>query len=549
MNNIVPHVLCVVSVGLASAACSSDDKQASSTKPPPDSTVAASVPSTEGGSNFSISIGEPASLDPALSQELEGTQVTRLLFQTLVTLSPDLEVTPGVATEWSVGADQVTWTFKLADDKTFSDGRPVVADDFVFAFARAADPDLASPSAYQGLPIKGWAEVNSGDPSGAIADSPVSGVTAVDEHTLTIETESPFSLLPKVLTYPIFAPIAPEYVDTADAAATFGERPIGNGPYMMTDAWEHNVGINLEKNPNFAGTAGVTDSIEFRIYSDIETSFRDFEAGNLDIARNIPPDQIAAARETFGDRFVSTQTASLSYIGFPTKVPPFDNPDIRAALSLAIDRDALAERIYSGSQVPAGGMVPPQVPGAMKGKCDACVYDPVRAKELFDKAGGIPGNSMVVYDISDDGQQNLEPILSSWRDLFGLDIEVRSFEFAQYLEETAVGKPVGPFELGWVWDYPSGYSILSPLFESTSTVNTFGWSNPEFDALLESVRTSPNEESGLSFLTKAQEIVQTEMPIAPITFINDLGVVSKRLSGVKVDAGSLWRLELVEVNS
>ncbi len=498
-------------------------------------------------SSFSVSISEPAAIDPGLSQEVEGAQVIRLLFQTLVSLDPKLAVVPGVATDWAVGDDGLTWTFNLSPDAVFSDGRPVVADDFAFAFARAADPDFAAPASYQGLPIKGWADVSGAEPSGAIGDEPVAGVTAVDDHTLTIETEAPFALLPKVLTYQMFSPVAADYVDTEAKAAAFAEEPIGNGPYKMSGPWEHNVGITVERSDTYAGTAGVTDSIEFRIYSEIATAYRDFQAGELDIARGLPPEEIKDAMETYGDRLLLTPTGALNYIGFPTNVAPFDNPDIRRALSLAVDREAIAERIFSSTLLPASGVVPSNVPGALTTVCDACTYDPERAKALYESAGGIPGNSIVLYDISDDGQAGLEPVINSWRELFGLDVEVRSFEFAQYIEETAAGKPVGPFELGWVWDYPSMYSFLSPLFESTSDVNNFGYANPDFDALLEQARTAPDEGAGLPFLTQAQAIVEKDLPLIPGTFGKDIGVVSEAMSNVMVDPGALWRLELIGV--
>ncbi|MCU1368583.1 MAG: 4-phytase, partial [Ilumatobacteraceae bacterium] len=511
------------------------------------STAASTVGTATGAKKLSVSIGEPAAIDPGLAQEIEGAQVIRLLFLPLVALDPALEVVPGVATKWSVSDDGLTWTFDLDPDAVFSDGRPVVAGDFVFAFARSADPDLAAPAAYQGLPIKGWADVSNADPSGKIGDVPVTGVRAVDDHTLTIETEAPFALLPKVLTYPIFDPVAPEYVSTDAKAAAYADQPIGNGPYTMVGPWQHNVGITVAKNPAYSGPAGIADEIEFTIYSDADTAYKDFKAGNLDIARNVPADDVADAR-SFADRFLVTPTGALNYIGFPTNVTPFDNPDIRLALSLAVDRDGIAERIWSGTQIPATGMVPAQVPGALQTVCDGCTYDPDRAKQLYAAAGGIPGNKIVLYDIADDGQAGLEPIINSWKDLFGLDVEVRSFEFAQYLEETAAGKAVGPFELGWVWDYPSMYSFLSPLFESTSDANNFGYSNPAFDALLEQARTAKDEAAGLPFLTKAQGIVEKDLPLIPEMFGEDGGVYDTRLSNVKVDTGALWRLELIDVD-
>lgn len=525
--------LCIGFALFAVSACSDSADKASDSSPSSDPF------------SFSVSISEPSAIDPAMTVDVEGAQVTRLLFDTLVKLTPDLQLAPGAATEWSLGDDGVTWTFKLNPDAMYSDGRPVVADDFVFAFARTADPDLASPSSYQGLPIAGWADVNGAEPSGAVGDVPVSGVTAVDDHTLTVATEQPFALLPKVLTYPVFAPVPSDFVGDEAKAAAFLDQPIGNGPYMMSEPWQHNEGITVVRNPKYVGTPGRADTIEFRIYGDSLTAYKDFEAGNIDISRMLPPEAIAPASEKYPDSFVVTHAALLTYIGFPSNVAPFDNPDIRAAFSMAIDRQALADRVYEGTASPATGMVPSLAPGALAGVCDACVYDPERAKELFDGAGGVPGNSIVVYNISDDGTAALDPILNSWREVFDIEIEVRSFEFSQYLEETAAGKPVGPFELGWVWDYPSGYSFLSPLFESTSAVNNFGFSDAAFDEQLRLTREAADEEAGLQYLTEAQRIVEAAMPLAPVTFSDDVGVYSTKITNVVVDAGAIWRLELV----
>lgn len=521
------------------AACSDSDKS----EPPSESS-----PSSEATAepfSFSVSISEPSSIDPALNADIEGGQITRLLVETLVTLTPDLQLAPGVATEWSLGDDGVTWTFLLNPDAAYSDGRPVVAADFEFAFARSADPDLAAVPSYQGLPIAGWADVLEGEPSGSVGDVPVSGVAAVDDHTLTVTTDGPFALLPKVLTYPIFAPLPADFVDTEELAAAFLDQPIGNGPYMMAEPWQHNEGITVVRNPHYAGTPGRADSIEFRIYGDALTAYKDFEANAVDIARTIPPEAIAPAREAYPDTFVVTHAALLSYIGFPSNVAPFDNPDIRLAFSLAIDREAIADRVYEGTASPATGMVPSLAPGALDGVCDACNYDPERAKDLFEGAGGVPGNSIVVYNISDDGTASLDPILNSWRELFGIEIEVRSFEFGQFLDETAPGKPIGPFELSWVWDYPSGYSFLSPLFESTSGVNNFGYADAEFDETMRLAREAADEEAGLPYLAEGQRIVEADMPLAPVTFSDDVGVHSARITNVVVDAGALWRLELV----
>lgn len=545
--------LCLA-IALIGVACSDSDTSggSDSTSASPtaaETTTAELSPTTDAPAEpfeFTVSLSEPTAIDPALIIDTEGLHVARLLFDTLVTLSPDLEVVPGVATAWSVSEDGRTWTFELNPEAAYSDGVPVVAADFAFAFARVADPDLAAPSSYQGLPIAGWADVNNAEPSGAIGDQPISGVVALDDHTLAVSTEEPFALLPKVLTYPVFAPVRQDLVDTEDKAAAFFDLPVGNGRYMMSEPWSHNEGITLVRNAAYQGEPGRADTIEFRIYSDMQTGVTDLEAGQLDLARLLPPPAVGPARESFPDTYISTRTGVLSYIGFPANVAPWDNPDIRLAFSLAIDREAIAERIYEGTASPATGVVPTLAPGALAGVCDACEYDPVRAKELFDAAGGVPGNSIVVYDIADDGMEALEPILNSWTEVFGIEIEVRSFEFGQFLEETAPGNAVGPFELGWAWDYPSGYSFLSPLFESTSDVNNLGWSDPAVDDLLRQAREASSEEEALEFLGEAQRLIEAAVPIAPVTFIDEVGVHSDDIENVIVDATGVWRLELVE---
>ena len=500
-----------------------------------------------GGGRFSVSISEPAAIDPALSAEVEGTQVTRLLFETLVNLDPDLEVVPGVATDWSVAADEVTWTFTLDPAATFSDGSAVDAGDFVFALARSADPDLAAPAAYQGSPIAGWDEVMGAEASDAIGDEPISGVTAVDDHTLQIVTTKPFALLPKLLTYPVFAPVPSELAEDADSLATFGEQPIGNGPYMMSEPWAHNESITVVRNPGFHGAAGVAEQIDFRIYSEVLTAYRDFQAGSLDIVRGIPPEEYQNAEAEYGDRLMRTATASLFYIGLPVARAPYDNLDFRMALSMSIDREALVERVLQGSSDIATGMVPTQVPGALQEACEACVFDLDAATEHFEASGVEPGTTIVLYDIADDGQDVVEYLTNTWTEAFGLEIEVRSFEFAQFLDETAADVVEGPFELGWVWDYPSGYSILQPLFATGTGANNLSYSNPEFDALMAEVEVATDEAAASELLGQAQAIVEADLPLIPLTFASDLGVIGERVGEVQVDAGALWRLELVTV--
>lgn len=541
----------ITAMALGASACSSGGGGAGDTSgsgPAGSAPDTAAGPETSdpaaGGGSVSLGIVEPAAIDPGLMQEVEGMQATRLLFEGLTGVDETMTVVPGVAERWEVAADGVTWTFHLRPSG-FADGTAVTAQSFVDAFARSADPDLASPVAYQGSPIAGWDDVMGGEPSGTVGDQPVSGITAVDDATLQIVTAAPFSLLPKVLTHPVFSPVPAAAL--GDGAAAFADEPIGNGPYKMDGPWQHNVGITLVRNDAYQGDRpAAPDRIELRIYDSLDTMYREVQAGTLDITRvgsNLLPD----AKEQFPDRTGKVDLAALNYIGFPQNVPPFDNPDIRRALSLAIDREAMA-RAANNAAEPADGFVPATAPGAAKGTCPYCTFDPEQAKALYDKAGGIPGNKVVFYDITGDGAEaQLESMVNGWKSVLGLDTEVRSFDFAQFIDETATGEAEGPFELGWVWDYPSAYSIVQPLFESTSGSNNLLYANADFDALMEEARTAPDEEAALDPLRRAQAIVGDEIPVAPVTFARDTWVHTDRVANVMEDAGAAFRLELVTV--
>ena len=158
-----------------------------------------------------------------------------------------------------------------------------------------------------------------------------------------------------------------------------------------------------------------------------------------------------------------------------------------------------------------------------------------------------PSEPVVLYDIADDGSAAIDYLVNQWQNELGIETEVRSFEFAQFLDETASGVAQGPFELGWVWDYPSPYSIISPLFESNSGANNLDFADDAFDALMAQVRESADEATALPALEDAQAILADQLPMIPLGFSKDAGVMSDRITGAINDTGSIWRLDLVEV--
>ncbi|NNC91653.1 MAG: ABC transporter substrate-binding protein, partial [Acidimicrobiia bacterium] len=487
------------------------------------------------GGEISFYITEPPFLDPQLVQDNQGFEVVRLLFDGLTLYSPaGGAVVPGVAESWEANDDLTVWTFNLRDTQ-WPDGSAVTADDFIYAWGRAADPDLSSRVYYHGgdgyAGIIGWSELHDSEPSGVVGDGTIEGLRAVDDTTLEITLNATNSLLPKILAHPVFSPVQKSVVE-ADPEA-FNEMPTGNGPYKMTEPWNHDVNILVERSDTYYGTPGLPDAIEFRVYSTQDAAYLDFQAGNLDVVRGVPDEQLEQGRIDLGDRLIEQATGSFTYMGLPWTFEPFKNPDIRRALLMAIDTEAINERIFVGRDTPRG-FVPGVANGAIEDACEWCRFDPTAAKELYDSAGGVPGDTLqIVFNSGAGHEQWVEAVANDWNANLGITANFQGFEWAAYLDYLFGEEPnTDPFRLGWGWDYPSGYNFLAPLYACDSGDNLTGFCSPELDAELEKVITSLTEEDGIPALKEAQRIVGDLIPVIPITYGRSAVAYTEDLSNV-----------------
>lgn len=484
----------------------------------PDTTEASMTGGTVRGG-----IAEPTAIDPQLVSESEGFEVVRLLFDGLTLYDPaGGAVIPGAAERWEPNEDNTVWTFYLREGMTFSDGSPVTAQSFVDGFNRLADPDLASSVEYHGgshgAHILGWDDVSGGEPSGTVGDDVVEGVAAVDDLTFQITTDSPMAFVPKIFAHPAFSPINIDLVN----ADGWGDNPIGNGPYKLSQPWQHEVSISLERNDSYVGPrASNPDAVEFTLFADrITAEFQAFLDGQLDVHTVAAENEEAVVSN--GYEMTEVPTGSFGYLGFPTATPPYDDPQMRMALSMAVDREAIATRILK--RAVANGFVPPVATGSVDGldSCAGCAFDPAAAKTLFDELGGIPGNKVQIAFNAGAGHEDwIEAVANDWTNNLGLEVEFFTLEWAAYLEFlglTGGPKPVEPYRLGWLWDYPSAYNFLAPLYYTDSGDNFASYSNPDFDALMDAAASAPTEEEAIPFLEEAQLILGEEMPVMPMTY-------------------------------
>lgn len=509
------------------------------------SLVAAACGDDDGGSEASggeltYGIVEPSWIDSFNTQDSEGFEVARLLFDGLTDYGSDLNAVPAVATDWSTD-DNITWTFNLRDDVKFHNGEDVTAQSFVDSWNRVADPDMLSDVSYQGsyiAGIEGWADVESGDATD------ITGAVAVDDTTLEVTLSSAYPVLPKVLAHPVFSPVSLTAVE--EGGEGYSDAPVGNGPYQMNGSWQHDVSITVDRFDDYYGDAGNPDTITFSIIDSIQTMYLEAQAGTLDIA-DVPPENISTAETDFPGRFIELETGSYNYLGFPTTIAPFDNPEIRIALSKAIDRVTITDTIFEGTRAPANGFAPPLAPGATAG-CANTEFDPDDAKARFDAAGGIDGPVTIFFNSGGGHEEWTEAVANGWLQHLGVEAEFVAQEFSPYLDVLQSDEGVtGPYRLGWLWDAPTAENFLSPLFRSESGDNFSRYNSPDFDAAIDAFRAAPSEVDGFGALADAQDILCNDMPVAPMFFGRGQKVHTESVENVIYTVFGYTELENVEV--
>ncbi|MPZ71092.1 MAG: ABC transporter substrate-binding protein [Actinobacteria bacterium] len=445
--------------------------------------------------------------------------------------------------------DNVTWTITLKEGWTFHDGTPLTAQNYVDGWTFGALSTNAQNNSYFFERIVGYEDLqgevdDEGNEVTPPAATEFEGLTAVDDQTIEVTLNGPFSQFPLMLGYTAFYPAHPDWI--ADESS-FNEAPIGNGPYMMDGTWEHDRGINVVKYPDYAGDEGNADSIEFLIFAELATAYNEVLAGNLDIMDALPPEQLAAAEEQFGDRFLRAPSSTFTWIAFPTTIPPYDNTDIRMAMSMAIDRQPIIDAIYNGSLQAADAFVSPVVDGYRPGACgQACVYDPEAAKALFDEAGGIDGPVTMWFNSGAGHEEWMEAVANQWRQTLGIEeIVFESLEFADYLGRLDEGTIEGPFRLAWAMDYPSAENYIGPIHAPGGSSNYTGYDNPELAELLTEGDGAETQEEAIAAYNAAEDLLARDVPIIPMWFAEIQAAHSENVGNVVIDP--FTRIDLAEV--
>ncbi|MEV0614626.1 ABC transporter substrate-binding protein [Nonomuraea sp. NPDC050404] len=428
--------------------------------------------------------------------------------------------------------DQKVWTIKIADGWTFHDGSPVTAQSFADSWnVTALGSNALTGNALMSV-FEGYDELN--PESGTAKATTLSGVKVVDDKTLEVTLNEPNSMLPYTLTSSAFAPIP---AGAAKDIKAFATHPIGNGPFKARDGgWE--VGaqdVYLDRYDKYAGPdKAASPSVNLRVYQNNRTYYTDLQAGQVDVALVEGEDLVSAK----GNDAVSTVDVSLPAVVY-LALPVYDKrltPDIRKAISMAIDREAIVSSLLSGTAEAAKSLAPTVLTGADQVTCEACAFDPARAKDLLAKAGGWSGELNLQSYQGGNNDKVLEAVANQLRTNLGIqDVSFDTIEISQLWTGLRAKKAKGPALLYSGVPYPHVYAMANALFTAGAPLNASRYDNSSFGETLAKAASAAKPEDAVKYAAQAASAALAEMPIAPLYYPKAGLVHSDRVSGVSAE--------------
>ncbi|MGS2613445.1 peptide ABC transporter substrate-binding protein [Micromonospora sp. LZ34] len=492
----------------------------------------------------SIQIAEPQHLVPTNTTETSGSQVLAGLFTPLVDY--DAQNKPyEVAAESVTSSDNKVWTIKLKDGYTFHNGEKVTSEDYINAWNYGAYAPNGQGASYFFEKIAGYQDLQGEQPKART----MSGLKQVDDLTFQVTLAEPYIDFKTMLGYNAFYPL-PDAAFSAPGVLkdSYEQAPIGQGPFKMKGTWQHDAKIEVERYDAYPGEKPKVKDVEFRVYQQLTAAYADVLADNLDVLPTIPTENLSTAPTDLGDRYRTSPMSSFQFLAFPTFEKEYSNPDVRKAISMAIDRDEITKSIFKGSQQSARSFVSPVLPGYRENTAGAAgEFNPIEARKLYQAAGG-PSKIVISYN-GDGGHKDwVDATANQLKANLGVDV-VGSAEpkFADLLTKVEKKQPVGLFRMGWVMDYPSMEDYLGPLYSTNGSSNYYGYSNPEFDRLVKEGSAAPTQEEAIKKYQQAEDILAKDMPVIPLRFGENVFGHSSTVKNVEMDL--FQRVNLIKIEA
>ena len=521
----------------------------------------------EAGSNgFTVQLGpNPETLDPALNAAVDGGNTLITIEEPLLIIDENNEVQPGQAESYEVSDDGLTWTFHMRDGLKWSDGSDLTAADFEYSFKRLASPDTAAPYAETvvGM-IDGYQDaIGNPDADGNTTTDPdwdaLNVHASEDGKTLTVQLSYPCSYFDKLASFVATSPVQQATVEAnGDAWCTEPDTYVCNGPYMITE-WTPSERIVLSKNPYYVGgwdsSKIVSDTITLLLLEDSSASYAAYNSGEAQLVKDVPTDEIPSlTRAEDGGDFYLDEIMGTYYISLNDQEEPFTDVRVRKALSLAIDRDYVANTIMQGIYTPATALVGPGIvdengyfmDNANGGEpyiSDDYEANLEEAKSLLAEAGYPDGEGFptITYSANDSGYHIpvAEYLQQAWGEL-GITMNIDKVEWSSFIPM----RRAGDYDIsrnGWSMDYNDPSNMLE-LFTTNNGNNDGKYANPEFDQVIEDSRVA-DKTTHFEKLHEAEDILMNDAACIPVAYYNDFWLQSPSLKGTWHSPYGYWYLQ------
>ncbi len=476
---------------------------------------------------------EPQTLDPHLAEGVPSANILRDLFEGLTTTAPDGRIVPGAALHWDISRDGLTYTFYLDPDGRWSTGEPVTAEDFVWSWRRVVDPRTAGTYGRMLAPVVN-AEAILG---GRLAPAEL-GVEALSPSTFQVRLSAPTPYFLGLLTHPTTYPV---HRGSLEAHGSRHVRPgnlVSNGAFRLSE-WQVRSRIELERNPYFRKADEVViERVVFFPFEDENTEFNRFRAGDLHWTNQVPTGQFRWLERHMPEALQVAPWFGTYFFTFNLTRDPFgDNLELRRALSLAINRDIITQRVTRFGEIPTFNLVPAGLPDYEPPLPEHAAWTQEEraeeARRLFHQAGFSDSEPLMVelrYNTSENHRRIAVAVAAMWREVLGVRTRLINEEFRVFLQNRSQRRVTQVFRDGWIGDYQDAFSFLE-IFHSEHGRNDAGYNNPRFDRLLEQIAAERIPSRRRNLMVEAERLLLDDQVVIPMFTYVSRRLVDPRLAG------------------
>lgn len=476
---------------------------------------------------------EPESLDPHKAQSTTSANILRDLYEGLIGEAADGTLVPGVAERWEMTPDGLSYIFVLRENARWSNGEPVTAEDFVYSLRRSVDP--ATGSSYSAIlaPI-----LNAGDVIAGQQPPAALGVEALDARTLRIRLRAPtpyfIGQLAHASAYPVYRPAVEAHGDRF----TQPGKVVSNGAYVIKE-WVALSHVLAERNPQYWNNANTKiDAVKFLVIDNAEAEFKRYLAGELDLTESVPIPRLDWAQRRLPAEYRRHPSISTYYYGLNLERPPFkDNPRLRRALSMAMDRETLVQKVTRGGELPAYGWVPPGITHYTQQKPEWADWPRERqiaeARRLYREAGYSQDKPLAVelrYNTSEGHKKIAAAVAAMWKTTLGVKVTLINEEWKVLLQNVNAKKITQVYRAGWVGDYNDAFTFAE-LMHSGFGLNGTGYASAQYDALVDAASVEADLDQRRELLQAAERQLLADQPLIPVYFYVNKRMVKPYVQG------------------